>query len=234
MDEGQNYRRLGLFVLVTLALVAGILFVLGGRSLFQPTFTFETYFDESVAGLEIGAPVRFRGVPLGEVTEIVTSSAEYEPDIPFVKGRNYIVVRAEVAVSKRQVEKLQHDIADLIAHGMRAQTQLAGLTGQQYLGLDLLDPDAYPPLPFDWKPRYAYVPSAPSLTSEIVENAQEFLASLNKAEIQKLSQNLNRLVEDVNRKIDQIPVDELSAEVSGAVKDVRGTVDHIDDILIKG
>ena len=73
MDEGQNYRRLGLFVLVTLALLAGILFVLGGRSLFQPTFTFETYFNESVAGLEIGAPVQFRGVPLGQVTEILTA-----------------------------------------------------------------------------------------------------------------------------------------------------------------
>ena len=74
-------------MLVTLALVAGILFVLGGRSLFQPTFTFETYFNESVAGLEIGAPVSFRGVPLGQVTEIVTASALYEGDVPLVKRK---------------------------------------------------------------------------------------------------------------------------------------------------
>ena len=97
MDEGQNYRRLGLFVLVTLALVAGILFVLGGRSLFQPTFIFETYFNESVAGLEIGAPVNFRGVPLGQVTEIVTASALYQRDVPLIKRKSYIVVRAKVS-----------------------------------------------------------------------------------------------------------------------------------------
>ena len=39
--------------------VAAILFVLGGRALFEPTMTFETYFDESVAELDIGSPVCF-------------------------------------------------------------------------------------------------------------------------------------------------------------------------------
>ena len=102
MDEGQHYRRLGLFVLVTLALLAGILFVLGGRSLFQPHFTFETYFNESVAGLEIGAPVAFRGVPLGQVTEILTSGSVYEGDVPLVKRKAYIVVRAKISGSSRR------------------------------------------------------------------------------------------------------------------------------------
>lgn len=234
MEESKNYFRLGLFVFVTVSVLAALLFILGGRSLFQPRFTFETYFDESVAGLDIGAPVRFRGVPLGEVTEILTSSAEYESDLPFSKTRAYIVVRARVAVSEKQVEQLRHHFGEYITAGMRAQTQLAGVTGQQYLGLDILDAQKYPPLPFDWKPNYPYVPSAPSLTGEIIANAQEFLASLNKADIQKLGQNLNHLVEDMDQKLDELPVDELSAEISGAIKDVRTTVDRVNEILAKG
>ena len=55
MEEGKHYFRLGLFVVVTITILAAVLFLLGGRKLFQPTFTFETYFNESVAGLEIGA-----------------------------------------------------------------------------------------------------------------------------------------------------------------------------------
>jgi len=78
MEEGKHYFRLGLFVVVTVSVLVAVLFFLGGRKLFQPTFTFETYFNESVAGLELGAPVRFRGVPLGQVSEIVTSAATYE------------------------------------------------------------------------------------------------------------------------------------------------------------
>ena len=53
--------------------------------------------------------------------------------------------------------------------GLRAQTQLAGITGQQYLALDFLDAAKYPPLAFDWKAEYMYVPSAPSLTGEIID-----------------------------------------------------------------
>jgi phospholipid/cholesterol/gamma-HCH transport system substrate-binding protein/paraquat-inducible protein B len=234
MEESRTHFRLGLFVFVALTIFAALLFILGGRSLFQPKFVFETYFDTSVAGLDIGAPVRFRGVPLGEVTEIVTSGAEYQLNIPFVERRKYIVVRGNVAVSKKEVEEIRRDIGEFVAQGMRAQTQLAGITGQQYLTLDILDPETYPPLPFDWKPRYAYVPSAPSLTTQIIDNAQEFLANLNKADIQKLGQNLNRLVEDVNGKIDELPVDELSAQILDGIKDVRATVDRINGLLAKG
>src|SRR4249920_1063500 len=96
MDEGKRHFRLGLFVVVCLAILAAVLFVLGGRKLFQPAFTFETYFNESVAGLELGSPVRFRGVPLGQVSEILTSSATYEKDVPLDKRKEYIVVRAKV------------------------------------------------------------------------------------------------------------------------------------------
>src|SRR5215475_6018034 len=96
MAEEAKYRRLGVFVFAALALLVGALFLLGGRSLFEPTYTFETYFNDSVAGLEIGSPVRFRGVPLGQVTEILPSLTEYEWDVPVTKRRDYIVVRATI------------------------------------------------------------------------------------------------------------------------------------------
>ena len=234
MEESKSYFRLGLFVFVTLTTLTAVLFILGGRSLFQPTFSFETYFDQSVAGLDIGAPVRFRGVPMGEVTAILTSAAEYEPDVPFGKRRNYIVVRAKVAVSKRQAEQLERDLDEYIKHGMRVQTQLAGITGQETLALDILDPQEHPPLPFDWMPRAPYVPSAPSLTGEIVANAQEFLAKLNKAQIEELGQKLNRLVDDVDQKVGELPVGKLSSEASDVLEDGRATIDRIDGILAKG
>jgi ABC-type transporter Mla subunit MlaD len=224
MEEGKRYFRLGLFVVVTVSIVAAVLFLLGGRKLFQPTFTFETYFNESVAGLELGAPVRFRGVPLGQVTEILTAAATYEKDVPVDKRKEYIVVRAKVNVSADEAEQMERDAVQWVKRGMRAQTQLAGITGQQYLAVDFLDPAKYPPLEFQWTPKYPYLPSAPSLTGEIIANAQTFLASLNEADIKALGQNLNALVLNVNKKVSEAPVAEL-------VKNANATVERIDRIL---
>ena len=232
MDEAQHYRRLGLFVLVTLALVAGILFVLGGRSLFQPTFTFETYFDESVAGLEIGAPVNFRGVPLGRVTEIVTASALYQGDVPLVKRKSYIVVRGKISgASAAQTAQMEKDYRANVELGLRVQTQLAGITGQQYLAFDYFDPKTHPPLEFDWTPEYPYVPSVPSLAGTIIANAQRFIASLNEADVKDVGQNLNKLIVNLNAKLDQVPVAEISAELEGALKSARRTIDRVDRVI---
>jgi ABC-type transporter Mla subunit MlaD len=87
-----------------------ILVILGGRSLLQPTLTVETYFNESVAGLDIGSPVKYRGISMGSVSEIATTSVAYESDLPVDKRKAYIVVRAKIASSRVQIEQLKKNI----------------------------------------------------------------------------------------------------------------------------
>src|SRR5580658_707795 len=176
MEENRRYRRLGIFVFVATAVIVAAIFVLGGQDLFRSSFTFETYFNNSVAGLDLGAPVRFRGVPLGQVTQILTSAATYERDVPLNRRREYIVVRVKVNASAQEAAQMRRDVGALSRRGLRAQTQLAGISGQQYLALDFMDPKRYPPLEFDWTPKYTYLPSAPSSVGEIVAKAQTFLA----------------------------------------------------------
>jgi phospholipid/cholesterol/gamma-HCH transport system substrate-binding protein/paraquat-inducible protein B len=234
MEEGRRHYRLGLFVITTLAILAVVLFTLGGRKLFQPSFTFETYFDESVSGLEIGAPVRFRGVPLGQVSEILTTSATYEKDIPIGSRREYVVVRAKINFSADEVRRLESDVGDMIRKGLRAQTKLAGLTGQQYLAVDFLDPASAPPLTFEWTPKHIYVPSAHSLAGQIIEKAQTFLAGLNEADVQALSRNLNTLIVDLDRKVNEVPAAELAASAQAVLQDAKATFGRIDRLLADG
>jgi ABC-type transporter Mla subunit MlaD len=231
MEEAKRYARLGVFVVVSLCILATGLFVLGGRKWFQPTFMFETYFDQSVAGLDVGAPVRFRGVPLGHVAAILTSAATYEHSVPLDKRHEYIVVRVEVNLSAQEAAQMRRDAGSLAARGLRAQTQLAGITGQQYLALDFLDPQKYPPLPFDWTPKYLYLPSAPSSAGEIIAKAQSFLASLNEADIKTLGQSLNGLVSDLDMKLGEIPVNDLATHLQAALKTADGTLSRMDRLL---
>jgi phospholipid/cholesterol/gamma-HCH transport system substrate-binding protein/paraquat-inducible protein B len=231
MEDSKRYARLGLFVVVSLFILAAALFLLGGRKWFQPKLVFETYFNQSVAGLDLGAPVKFRGVPLGQVSEIKTSAATYERDVPLEQRRGYIVVRVEVNLSAEEVERMKQDATKLVSRGLRAQTQLAGLTGQQYLSLDFLDPNKYPPLDFPWTPDYPYLPSAPNSTAEIIAKAQLFLATLDDADVLALGHNLNTLVTDLDNKLGDIPVAELSAKARDVLANVDTTLKRVDSAL---
>jgi len=229
MDDQQRYLRLGVFVIATLVIAFAVLFVLGGRSLFQRSITVETYFDGSVAGLEVGAPVQFRGVPLGQVSSIQLSVALYQPDAPIDQRKGYVVVRAKMSGARADI--WQRDLSELVQRGLRFQTQLAGVTGQQYLALDFHDPQSYPPLPFDWKPDYPYIPSAPSLANQILANAQRFLASLDNADLAQLGQNLNALAVSLNKKVEEVPVQQLVAEATAVMKSARATIDRVDRVI---
>jgi ABC-type transporter Mla subunit MlaD len=228
MAGKPNYFRLGLFVLVSLALGFVLLFVLGGRALFVPRTTIETYFNESVSGLGVGAPVQFRGVRVGEVSEIFLSSV-YQTDIPLDSRANYVVVRMRIDnLTRSEVER---DYDAYVGRGLRAQTQLAGVTGQQFIGLDFLDPAQNPPLPFTWTPKYPYLPSAPSLTNRIVANAQSFLASLDQADIAQLGQNLNRLVTTLDKRLAEFPMEKVGTELVATLSATRSAMQRVDRIL---
>jgi phospholipid/cholesterol/gamma-HCH transport system substrate-binding protein/paraquat-inducible protein B len=231
MDEGKRRYRLGLFVVVSIIALGVLLFVLGGRKLFQPTYTIETYFAESVAGLEVGAPLRYRGVPLGEVSEIIDSAAAYERDVPLDKRRNYIVVRAKVSLSAVEAIQVKRDTPELVKMGLRAQTQLAGITGQQYLALDFLDPGKYPPLQFGWTPKFEYVPSAPSRAGQIIANAQMFMASLSEVDAKALGENLNRLLVNLNDKVGELPVAQISAEAEKVLRNANATILRVEPLV---
>src|SRR5205814_304905 len=65
-----SHWKLGLFVVGTIAVMVGTTFWLGARGFRRESFPAVTYFDESVQGLEVGSPLKFRGVTVGTVADI--------------------------------------------------------------------------------------------------------------------------------------------------------------------
>lgn len=232
MPARQNYFKLGLFVLVALAILAAMLFLLGGRSLFQPHVTIETYFNESVAGLDVGAPVRFRGVSIGRVSWIGISSQVYQRNVPLDDTKNYVVVR--MRIDNFDAETGPEVLDAYVKRGLRASTQLAGITGQLFVSLDFLHGDELRTLAFDWTPNYPYIPSAPSLTNQIIANAQNFLASLNQANVQALGQNLNQLVVTLDTQMQEAKLDEIAADLRATLVTMRSAVERVDQALANG
>ena len=70
MGAKTNYFRLGLFVVAAIAAAVASIVILLGPSLGKPYAEMETYFQFSISGLEVGAPVKFRGIQVGQVQEL--------------------------------------------------------------------------------------------------------------------------------------------------------------------
>src|SRR5215831_17305796 len=91
-----NYFKLGLFVIG--AIVAGVivLVIIGSGRWFQPKVTVESYFNESVQGLDIGSKLKYRGVAIGQVTRIGFSYNKYQLDRPISDRARYVLVEAQI------------------------------------------------------------------------------------------------------------------------------------------
>lgn len=70
MPAETNDWKLGLFVCLVVAAAGRLTVLLGAAKLDETRIVWISYFDESVEGLDIGSPVKFRGAPLGRVTDI--------------------------------------------------------------------------------------------------------------------------------------------------------------------
>ncbi|MBE4194892.1 MCE family protein [Vibrio parahaemolyticus] len=229
MDDSKSSYKLGLFVVSALVSLFVVLFILGGRSLFEPKIIVETYFDESVSGLEVGAPVRFRGITAGEVVSIELSDALYEAAVPRENRKSYVVVRSEITGAKRTIEEWNRSIDISIERGLRATTQLAGITGQQYLSFDYTSMDEG--LSFNWKPNYPYVPSTKSSAGKIVSGIQSLIARLDEADINTLVANINMLIETLNQSISALDADALNAQLLALLINSNQMVKSVDGVI---
>lgn len=118
--NSAQYYRLGIFVLIGAAALVALVLIFGARNLFDKTMTVETYIKESVQGLDVGAPVRFRGVRIGQVKMINLSGQIYEDDIPFAQRKQYVVVRMEISRTT-SMDTADEFINKLVTDGLRAQ-----------------------------------------------------------------------------------------------------------------
>ncbi len=232
MAAKANHFKLGLFVISATALGLIALGMLGAGALLRETETFETYIDESVQGLDVGAPVKIRGVQIGKVSRIDFVSnkydtrhlsserqlanaglilVEFEVDRDFLRGRSSSG-RSPVDLTQRVVDR-----------GLRIRMASSGLTGPPFLSLDFLGDNAPTPRQIDWTPQGLYVPSAPSTITEFVTKAENILASLENAKIDTIAAELRKLLEDLDGKVNELDLEQLSGGASALIDELRGT-----------
>jgi paraquat-inducible protein B len=199
MKASTLYLRVGALVVVGLVLAVGfVLFLAGGRGS-GATQVYETYSRESVQGLDVGAPVRYRGVPVGRVTEIKLVSAEYRrPEgVPYTQAFQLVMVR--FAVDPRQIGEVP-SAEEAIRLGLRSRITAQGITGVNYVELDFVNPERFPQPELPWTPRYPVLPTIPSTIAQVRGAAEQLVARLSEVPLEQMLSDLSALLTTLNRQ----------------------------------
>jgi ABC-type transporter Mla subunit MlaD len=196
MDGRSVYLRVGLLILGGIMLLVALIWFLGGGRITHGS-VFESYFSESVQGLEVGAVVKYRGVTIGRVTEIGLVSAEYGGGQPLeIERQTYRLVFVRYEVDTTKIGRMP-DTQSAVAQGLRIRLASQGITGLSYLELDFVDPARYPALDVPWEPKAQYIPSMPSTFTQVQDAATQVLAKLNSVDIDRLATELTALLSDL-------------------------------------
>jgi len=220
MNDETRKALIGASVIGAVALAVVGVIAFGSGRLFSRTQTYVQYFDESVKGLSVGAPVMFRGVKIGSVVAI-----RLEGDFNQLKFAIPVITEVDTDVFSLGVPpgRIAETHQSLIEKGLRAQLQMQSfVTGQLMINLDFhpgrparLVPDG---------PGYLQIPT-------IASASQELTRKLDDLPLQDLLDRANTVLDRLGCLLEDPVVRALPAAVSDLVADTRGLILHADHAL---
>lgn len=233
MSARGNHFKLGLFILGSSALFVAALLFFGLGALRKDKVRLETYFDESVQGLDVGSALKFKGVKVGSVERIRFVFNKYH-DVQASPFR-YVLVEMTLdpdsALSFGDDGDFRQAVSREADRGLRVRIAPQGLTGTGYLEMDYLDPRRNKPLPIQWTPQEAYVPSAPSTIARLEETFETFSKTLRKVEeagVDQAVQNMNALLVVTRKAVEDAKMGDISGNLNALLADLRRTSAHLD------
>ncbi|MGC4066787.1 MAG: MlaD family protein [Polyangiaceae bacterium] len=221
MARSTRHVKLGLFVLTAIAAAVAAVLLLGGSRWRKDVIPIHSYFNESVQGLELGAPVKFRGVTLGHVTAIEIAPDRRMVDVACeldLKDVNRMGL-TERGPSGRQRLHVPDDL--------RAQLNSQGITGIKFVSIDFFDVKAYPKPQLSFHAREdQYVPAAPSMMKNLedtINRAMDCLPEMVDAVVLIMS----RVDSLVATLVDQ----DVTSKVVTTLNQTNQTIQRLDGVL---
>jgi ABC-type transporter Mla subunit MlaD len=244
-----NHWKLGLFVVAGVVLALSAVVVLGAQSLKKHTIPFITFFDESVQGLDVGSPVKFRGVVIGTVSDI-----NIAPDRRHVETVSD--VETEALTRLGLFDGKPSLVHAKVPPDLRVQLASAGITGVKFLQMDFFPEKDNPPprLPFPTPPNY--VPAAVSMMKnmedaitramnrvpEVADNIllvtvrlDRILADVEGRHFTEQAQNVlnrtDRVLGRIDGTLSDLQTDKLSARAQGTLGNIDGVTNRMSVLL---
>jgi len=221
MAKQANRMMIGGFVVIAVVLLAASLVVFGSGKFFKKTNKYVLFFDGSIKGLSVGAPVLFQGVQIGSVESIVLRVDPKE-------SRTEIPVIIEIEPDKFQVDegdRITHrnpreNAQKLIEAGLRAVLAMQSfITGQLMIELDF-----HPGSPVHLrspKGDLIEIPTIPSTTERLA-------SALQNLDLEGMEKNLTNTLAGIDRLVNDPDLKAGIGELKGVLSDARRLVQNLD------
>lgn len=229
MSQKASPTAIGAFVLgATALIIAGLLFF-GSGKFFKEVNTYSLYFTGNAKGLNVGAPIGFRGVKIGSVTEVrliydTSTDKVYISVVADIDRHSFYDVESIPGVDiTKGKEPLPHLIDDL---GLRAKlATLSMVTGQLFIEFDFF-PDT-PANLYGFKSHYAELPTVPSTMEEMQGAIQTIIQTLSDFPVRKVAEQLNATVAGINKLVSSPDTQEIPAAAHQALANLRDLSDKL-------
>lgn len=238
MSKKPSATAIGLFLVVGMVLLVGGLMLFSTIKWFEEKTDYIVYFDGSVKGLSVGASVRYRGIRIGTVNNILIrhNQNSEDPAIPVLFEVNDDDLRKKMDVEPLLVGS-DDAFAQRVRQGLRAQLESESMvTGVLFVSLMFL-PKAPPPVFHQAEKRYREIPSVTSGMESLFETIQELdlkgivtrvnsiltklEGELDAAQMKQISAGIVRVLDSLHEVVDDPNIKRTVAASYGAAKELR-------------
>jgi paraquat-inducible protein B len=185
---------------------------------------FVMYFEGSVRGLSIGAPVEFKGIRVGSVLDI---SLEFDREATSFRIPVLVEIEPErIMLTDDDGATPYATIQTLVDKGLRARLQTGSLiTGQLYVELGMF-PDTPARLVAAADSAAPELPTIPAGLGAITDSIEAFVAKLNRVQVDKIGEQLLGSLEGANKLLN-------APEIHTAVSELDNAMEALKSILTK-
>ncbi|TVM04321.1 MAG: paraquat-inducible protein B [Candidatus Brocadia sp. WS118] len=230
MSKPANKTLIGAFIIGAIALLVLAVLIFGSGKFLEKTYRVVMFFEGSLKGLNEGAPVIFKGVKIGTVTDIrlVYDPVNNSLRIPVIVELEPEKIERTDVVKRRPEEGMKM----LIERGLKAQLQMQSMvTGQLMIALDFF-PDK-PARYVGFVKECLEIPTVSTPFEELRKTIQELPI---KEIIKKLNLTLNslrKLIQHIDKKIDPLiaNVSETSEITQNTLESMQATLKQTEKTL---
>lgn len=225
MSKPVNPFTIGAFLVGSLALLITAILIFGGGQLFKPKSEFVVFFDSSMNGLNVGAPVKLQGVQIGTVKEIALMFdraagriwkpvvVDIEPQLLVDAGGH--PMRGAVTLAQRRKNAEQ-----LIEAGLKARLETQSLlTGLLYVEFNFFRDQPVNLTGVNYKD-LPELPSTPTTVDEIRDTADQIMKRLRQLPLEEMVKDLAETLHEVR---DLMKSDDLKSSLTSLSATLRET-----------